>query len=147
MTNSELKNLISQGTYAVERGNFLLGAVHFEAAAEIRKTPIVRSYLGLCLAAQHKQFQQAVALCGEACRQDPANSLHYLNLGRVYLMAGQKSHAIQMFRRGLKAGRNPRIVTELKNLGVRKPPLMATLPRGNPFNKYLGLITARLGFR
>jgi tetratricopeptide (TPR) repeat protein len=147
MTNAELKYLITQGTFAVERGNFLLGLVHFEAASEIEKTPTVDSYLGLCLAGERRQFQRALALCGVACQRDPTNSLHYLNLGRVYLIAGQKSNAIRIFRRGLKIGRNPRIVTELKNLGVRKPPVMAVLPRENPLNKYLGLLSAKLGFR
>lgn len=147
MMNVELKNLITQGIYAAERGNFLLGLVHFEAAAKIEKTPTVCSYLGLCQAGEHRRFHRALSLCGDACKKEPANSVHYLNLGRVYLMAEQKSNAIWVFRRGLKMGRNPRIIAELKKLGLRRQPVMMALPRENPLNKYLGLLTTRLGFR
>lgn len=36
---------------------------------------------------------------------------------------------------------------ELDKLGLRKPPVIPFLSRGNPINKYLGIILSRMGLR
>jgi hypothetical protein len=55
--------------------------------------------------------------------------------------------AIKTLRRGLKLGRNRLIPEELKKFGVRKELVFRSLPRSHPLNKYLGLLSARLGMR
>jgi Flp pilus assembly protein TadD len=147
MQDVELNQLIRKGVVAAEKGDTLVALVHFEDAAKLEATPTVRSYLAFCLARERRQLQKAISLCNEALQQEPNNPLHFLNLGRVYLVAGQKGKAIQTLRRGLKLGRNPLIMEELKRLGMRQPPVFPSMGREHPLNKYLGLMLKRLGMR
>lgn len=147
MPDRELNNLIKKGVAAVEKGNTLLALVHFEDAAKLEDSPLVHSYLAFCLAKERRQLQKALTLCAEALQREPNNPVHYLNLGRIYLLAGQKTRAIQTLRRGLKAGRNRQIVDELKRLGHRRQPVLGTLGREHPLNKYLGILLKKLGMR
>jgi Flp pilus assembly protein TadD len=147
MADDDLTRLIGKGIASVEQGNSLMALVHFEDAAKLRKTPIGCSYLAYCLAKERRQMTNAVSLCLEAMQQEPGNAVHYLNLGRIYLLAGQKANAIQVFRKGLKFGKNQQIIDELKKLGLRKLPVLGSLPRKHPLNKYLGILSKKLGMR
>ncbi len=147
MPSTEFIHLVKQGISAAEQGNTLMAVVHFETAAKLRNTPTLRSYMAYCLAQERRQIQKAVYMCVEALQEEPHNSIHALNLGRVYLLAGQKARAINAFRRGLKLERNQKIIDELKKLGVRKPPPLNSLDRDHPLNKYLGILFKRIGFR
>lgn len=147
MPAAGLAKLVQKGIAAIEEGNTLMALVYFEDAAKLSNTPTVDSYLAYCLARERRQMQQALSLCLTAIKREPTKSLHQLNLGRIYLLAGQKTRAIQTFRKGLKMERNPQIISELKKLGLRQPPVLATLDRDHPLNKYLGLLYRRLGMR
>jgi tetratricopeptide (TPR) repeat protein len=147
MPNQELNALIRKGLAEIERGNTLMALVHFEDAARRDNSPVVRSYLAFCLAKERRQLNKAATLCNEALQEEPANPVHYLNLGRIYLLAGQKNRAIQAWRRGLRIGRNPQIALELRKLGMRKPPLLKALGREHPVNKYLGMMLQKMGIR
>lgn len=139
--------LIQKGIAALEGGNTLVALMHFEDAAKQGSTPTVSSYLAYCLAKERRQLPKAVSLCMSAMQQEPTRSLHHLNLGRIYLLAGQKTKAIQVFRKGLKLERNQQIIDELKGLGVRRPPVLKALNRGHPLNKVLGIMFRKLGMR
>lgn len=147
MTATDLKGLISRGVQAMDEGNTLMVLLFFEDAAILRRTPVVLSCLGYCLAQEHRQVQKGIGLCLEAMQKEPQNTLHYLNLGRIYVLAGQKQRALQTYRRGLKCERNPRIIQEIKRLGLRKHPVFSGLTREHPLNRFFGLLFARLGVR
>lgn len=147
MPDKELNTLIRKGLAELEKGNTLLALVHFEDAARLDDSPLVRSHLAYCLARERRQLQKAATLCSTALQEEPGNPVHYLNLGRIYLLAGQKNRAIQTWRRGLKIGRIPQIVEELKKLGTRKPPVLKALGREHPANRYLGILLQKLGMR
>jgi Flp pilus assembly protein TadD len=147
MPDRELNNLLRKGLAEIERGNTMLALIHFEDAAKLDDSPMVRSHLAFCLAREHRQMQKAAALCNGALKEEPGNPAHYLNLGRIYLLAGQKSRAIQAWRHGLKLGRHPQIAAELKRLGLRKPPVLESLDREHPLNKHLGLFLQKIGLR
>jgi hypothetical protein len=82
-----------------------------------------------------------------ARKEEPKNSDIYLNLGRVHLLTGNRKQAIQVFRLGLRHGRNSRIIAELTALGLRKEPPLPFLQRSNPVNKFLGKLMTRLWLR
>lgn len=147
MPDKELHNLIRMGLAEVQKGNTLVALIHFEDAAELDDSPLVRSYLAFCLAKERRQMQKAAALCNAALQEEPNNPLHYLNLGRIFLLAGHKNRAIQVWQRGLKIARDPQIVAELRKLGVRKPPVLKALGREHPMNKYLGKMLQKMGMR
>jgi tetratricopeptide (TPR) repeat protein len=147
MASQEFRKLIERGVAAAEQGNTLDALFHLESAGRSGSTPRLSSYLGYCLAKERREFKRAAELCLEALKEEPAQAVHYLNLGRVYLAAGQKAAAIRALRRGVKFGKSRPIIAELKKLGIRKEPVVASLPRSHPVNKHLGLLFKRLGMR
>jgi tetratricopeptide (TPR) repeat protein len=138
MSTEQFQSLVREGLEAMNDDDTLLALMLFEDAARIRKPPLVRSCLAYCLAREKQLYSKAIAMCQSAKQDNPENSLHYLNLGRIYLMAGHKRSAMITFRQGLKMERNPRIVAELKELGVRRPPPLPRFSREHPFNRLLG---------
>jgi len=145
MTESD--ELFAQGLEALARDDTLSALSFFERAVQKEDRPIFSSFLALCIVKERGQFQLAVTLCEKARAREPHNTVHYLNLGRIYLIAGKKNAAIWTFREGLEYEHNKEIIDELENLGTRRPPLVSSLKRNNPVNKYLGIILKRVGLR
>lgn len=147
MSNERFNVLVQRGCKAIEENDTLLAMVLLEDAAKLAETPTVKSNLAYCLAREKRQFQKAIAMCLAAQQKEPERSLHFLNLGRIYLMAGQKVQALRTFRQGLKRERSQEIIDLLKKLGQRKDPPMAALPRDHFINRNLGLLLSRVGMR
>lgn len=147
MTNSVLHPEVATAIKTAEKGNTLTAMVQLEDLYRAEGEPLVASYLGYCLAKEQQQFKKAATLCRDAIERQPGEVLHYLNLGRVYLEAGQKVLAIKTFRQGMKVSRNRQIMVELNALGVRKDPVFASLARNHPLNRFMGVIFSRLGLR
>jgi tetratricopeptide (TPR) repeat protein len=147
MATLNFNQLVDRGMLELNHGNTLLALHAFEQAASIAKTPTLLSCLGFCLASEHGEVKKGRSLCLEALQQEPHNALHYLNLGRTYLAANQKTRALQSFRKGLKIRRHPGIIWEMKRLGFRKAPVFSFLPRENFLNRYCGLLLHRLRVR
>ena len=145
--HDDLSNLIDKGEKALARGDTLVALMHLEAASHLSPEPAVRSALAYCLAKERRQYQQAFMLCREALGAAPADPRHYYHLGRIHLLANQKTQAIAAFRRGLKAQRHQPIIDELRRLGIRRPPPFTSLSRDHLINRSLGKILARLGIR
>jgi tetratricopeptide (TPR) repeat protein len=116
----------------------LRAVINYKFAALIRNPRLSRSCIGFGVAKFKRLYSKAIAMCQSARQENPEKSLHYLNLGRIYLMAGHKRSAMATLRQGLKMERNPAIITELKELGVRKPPPLANLSREHLLNRLLG---------
>jgi tetratricopeptide (TPR) repeat protein len=147
MTNQDFLQEVKRGVAAAEQGNTLEALFHLENAALFSSTPTLASYLGYCLARERRQYKKGAGLCLEALKEEPQQALHYLNLGRVYLAAGEKAQAIRTMRQGLRLGRNRLLLDELKKQGLRKQPVFRSLARGHPLNRHAGLLLTRLGMR
>jgi tetratricopeptide (TPR) repeat protein len=143
----EHQELYARGSEAVENGDTRRGLECLEKAYLAAPDPLIASYYAVCLAKQRRQTDRALELCAEAMEDDPGNSLHYLNLGRVFLASGMKREAIKAFRDGLLYGREPRISRELEKLGWRDLPVIPSLGREHPLNRVLGKILYKLGLR
>ena len=104
------------------------------------ETPDMLSLCGFSLAKDSRQFKKGVALCEKAIALDSQNTIHYLHLGRVHLLAGHKARAIATFRHGLKIRKDHRLIQELQRIGIRKSPPFASLSRTNVLN----IITGKL---
>jgi tetratricopeptide (TPR) repeat protein len=110
--------------------------------------PILLSYYGYLEALVHKNYTHGITTCLKAREivlekaisgRDFFNPVLYLNLGRVYLAAGNKEDAFEALRMGLIFGNeNEDLLCELRELGMRKKPVVPFLQRSNPVNKYLG---------
>ncbi len=147
MANAPTENPFEEGVRALNAKRTGEALQWFEKAAAEERTPLVRAYLAYCRARVQGNYREAIALCMEAMKEEPKNSDIYLNLGRVYLLAGQRKPAIRAFDLGLRYQKNPQIVNELALLGRRKAPPLPFLSRSNPINKYLGKLLKKLGMR
>jgi Tfp pilus assembly protein PilF len=143
----EAEEFYTLGMDALKQGNTVDALELLEKAVSETRNPRYCSCLGICLAKGKRDFKRAVSLCKEAIRNDPKNSLHFLNLGRVHLLAGQKKDAIRIFYMGLRHQNNQEITAELKKLGTRRPPVIPFLARENPLNKFLGKLLHKWGYR
>jgi len=141
------RDLVRRATKAVDGNDTLSGLMLFEEAARHALTPQISSYLGYCIARERRQFRQAVELCEQALRDEPNRALHYLNLGRVYLLAGQKGLAIKTFRMGMRRESSRQILLQLEQLGLRRPPLFVRYSRTHPLNRHLGMVLSKVGLR
>ncbi|MDH5202853.1 MAG: tetratricopeptide repeat protein [Nitrospirota bacterium] len=147
MPDTEAERLFTKGLGALLQGNTLSALSCFEKAIEMENNPVYCSYFAYCIARERGQFNKAISLCAEAIEREPKNSIHYLNLGRIYLLINKKTDAVETFRKGLKHETNEQIIDELNKLGTRKTPVIPFLKRSNPLNKYLGVILKVLRLR
>jgi tetratricopeptide (TPR) repeat protein len=136
-----------RGLKALRDGDTPAALTCFEKATNQARSPHYLSYLGFCVAKERGQVQKGIALCSEALESEPENGLHFLNLGRIYLVAGNKEEAIRVFRKGLGFGQNKEITSILDAIGTRSPLLFPSLSRKNPLNRYLGKVLSWIGFR
>ena len=133
--------------HALDEENTVTALGHLERALDMDANPCWHSYLGYCIAKERGQVARGVELCRSSLQLEPDNPVHYLNLGRVYLVSGNKEDALRVLRQGMAKGEDAGLLRQLRDLGSRKPPVLSFLSRSNPVNKYLGLLLSRLGLR
>jgi tetratricopeptide (TPR) repeat protein len=147
MEESHVEDIFTKGIHALENDHIYLALSCFEQAAYFERTPLSCSYLAYCLAKVRSQYPDAISLCKESLEAEPGNPLHYLHLGRIYIMAGQRNKALSILRQGLKCEDNSALLRELTLLGERKNPIFPSLERSHPLNKILGIALNKLGIR
>jgi tetratricopeptide (TPR) repeat protein len=147
MTENEEINLINKGKEALSKGDTLSALSWFEKVAETEDNPSARSYLAFCMAKERGLLTKGISWCEESLRKEPENSVHYLNLGRIYLLMKKREEAIRSFREGLRYGSKEEIADELHRLGIRSSPVLSFFKRNNPLNKYLGILLKMLRLR
>ena len=147
MDSDQLDDLLQRGIEAAEKGYIHSAQIFFGQVAEHRKTPELHSYMAYCLAKDQGNMHSAAKICRESIEREPNNSLHYLILGRILLMSGDKRKALDTFRHGLRTSPNPAIINELKKLGLRKPAVFKNLRRDHPLNRVIGRAFCLIGFR
>ena len=144
MSNTEAEKLYIKGIEALDQNNILSALSYFEKALNIENSPTISSYFAFCIAKERGQLSKAISLCEEAIKKEPNNSIHYLNLGKIYLLSKRRRNAIYIMRERLKYETNQQIVEELKRLGSRSTPFVPFFKRSNFLNKYLGIVLKRL---
>jgi tetratricopeptide (TPR) repeat protein len=97
------------------------------------------SYYGLCLSRSPSRLREALEHCRKAVKLEPYRTDVWLNLGRVALSAGRRGEAYRALEQGRSIDpAHAGIAKELRKLGVRRPPVVAFLPRQHPVNVLLG---------
>lgn len=147
MDENSIDAVLTQVTAAMDSGSYDLAIMYIDQASEFVDEPIVRSYRAYCLAKSQGRIREAIDLCRSTIQQDPYDPRHYLVLGRLLLLSGQKTQAIKIFRTGLKHGRNSEIIQELKDLGLRKTLVFSQIERSHPLNRIAGKLLTFLGLR
>jgi tetratricopeptide (TPR) repeat protein len=144
---SESEKNLHQGIQLAEAGDFDTALIYLNRAAKLHNSAVAESYRAYCLAWSKGYLKAAAKDCQNAMTRDRSNPIHYLILGRILLLAGNRTKAIRTFRLGLKAAPNPLIIEELKQLGLRKPAVISSLERDHVLNRLLGKILAALRLR
>ena len=147
MSKSEADVLFAKGLEAIEHDHLYLARTCLEQALELERRPEICSYLALCRAKTRGQFSDSIVLAQEAITATPDNAVFYLNLGRIHLLAGDKSNALDTFRSGIRFEKDNEILHELEMHGNRRPPVFPALERSHPLNRLIGIILSRLGLR
>jgi predicted Zn-dependent protease len=147
MSQSELKQQGDEISQQIVNRDYAAALAAIEQIPLSARTPLVLSAYALCMAAVKGSHKSAVNLCHEAIKKDPKNPEHYYRQGRILLLAGRRKDAIWVFRMGLRHGRHKEILETLAAMGLRRAPPISFLARSNPFNKYLGLLLAKLNLR
>jgi hypothetical protein len=150
---------------AIDRGDTLHGLIVLEGMPSFLSTTVGRSYLAYCMARERGQLREAMRMCRASISDQPENPAHYLNMGRVLLLAGEKERAIATFWRGISRNAGPEgtgladwprngkrrehdlIMDELRRLGIRKPPPFRSLRREHLLNRLTGKLLSRIGLR
>lgn len=106
--------------------------------------PEYMSYFGLAAALRTGELGLAMELCTDAIKRDCRRADFYLNLGKVYMAAGNKKGALKALKRGLDlAPDNRELYDLLVKLGAREPPIIPFLKWSNPINVRLGVLFRR----
>lgn len=114
--------------------------VHFQEASMLE--PQARgylSYLGLATAHAQKKYSDAEQLCRRAIEAEYHRPEHYFNLAEVFSLAGRRGDAVKAYNQALSW--NPSFepaLDALRKMGVRRPPVIGSLPRSHPLNVFLG---------
>jgi tetratricopeptide (TPR) repeat protein len=111
------------------------------------ETPEMISLMGYSVAKQSGRLKEGIALCEKAISLNPNHTEHYLHLGRIYLLANKKEPAIRIFKTALRIRKDPKIIHELRSLGIRKPPFVSSLSRDHLINIWAGKVLKMLQFR
>ena len=135
-----------RGMAAFEAGHGREAMAFFEAAIELERRlgdgPPQARYLsqyGLCLGTVVRRRHKGVQFCREAVDLERYNPDLYCNLGRVLLAAGRRKDAHDTLLRGLRIQTDHQeIIRALKEMGIRRRPVLPFLARSNPLNVYLG---------
>jgi len=132
---------------ALSLGYTLAALAHLEKALKLHDNPSWYSYLGYCIAKMRGRVKNGIEFCQSSLLLEQAEPAHYLNLGKIHLLSGDRAEALRVFREGLIKGENHEIRLILDRLGTRKSPVFNSLSRKNPLNRYFGMIFRRIGLR
>lgn len=152
MTIPSAENNFKKGLVALGEGKPDEAASLFKSAMMIEREieatrPQMKylSYYGVSFAMAYGATHEALKACESAVKKDFLNANLFLNLGRVYLMAGKLTRALAAFEHGLKISPSHRALrTELAKIDRRSRPPIPFLSRSHPFNRWLGKLRSRL---
>ncbi len=148
-------NTFRRGIRACREGNWREGHTELTRLAQQEerhhKLPgLFYSYLGQAMARCEGRRREGLDLCLHAVEQEPFQPENYLNLAEVYLLLRNRRGALRALNKGLHLDPDHTRLLEVgRTLGLRRKPPIRFLERGNPLNRFLGLLSSRLraGFR
>ena len=147
MSEPEPLKEFKQGLAELRDGHPSSAVVHLRNAFEHdRANPFYLSYYGLAVARALENWPMAEGLCQAALRVSPDQPDFYLNLAEVFRRAQKLEDAMWVLNNGMHfTQRNARLARALRNLGIRRPPVISFLDRKHFLNRQLGKLRDRLG--
>lgn len=100
------------------------------------------TYLGVAVARIGGQRHEGMELVRYGLRLQPAEPDNHCNMALLCLALGRRSEALRWMQKGLRRAPYHRRLNDLRrDLGIRRPPPIPALDRGNPVNVILGQVT------
>jgi tetratricopeptide (TPR) repeat protein len=147
ITSKETDELLRRGIRLLETSHLEEAATLFEAALSLERKngseppPRLLSYCGYTMAFARKKYMDGLQLCKTAVEKEFYNPDLFYNLGEIYLARGDKKNAHAAFTRGLAlAPEHAKIRARMKEMGVRRSPVLSFLDRDNVLNRFLGAL-------
>jgi tetratricopeptide (TPR) repeat protein len=140
MAKSAARNLFNEGKKHLKADNIDKALRSFEKAfREDKSDTEIMSYYGMCKAVRGGRVGLGIELCIQAIKRDHRRGDCYLNLGKVFVAAGNIKGAVSVFRKGLSFDhKNGEIIKALTGLGYRSRPAITVIERSNPINRFFG---------
>ncbi len=146
------ENLFRKGLAALSEGDSAEAVALFHAAIQYERRrgigrPQMRylSFYGLSLALSRGATAEAVRACEVAARSVQSTADLYLNLVKVYLLAGKVTRALEACEHGLRMDpRHRGLRAELEKADRRQIRALPFLKRAHPVNRWLGRLRASL---
>lgn len=99
------------------------------------------SYFGYGIAWRERKPHEGLLLCEHAVQSEFFQPENYLNLARTHLLAGRRMSALRAAEQGLRVDPDDERLHDLiQRIELRRKPVIAFLPRSNPFNYALGYV-------
>lgn len=137
----EIGNMVEKGISLAREGRYREALKVFDEDLCFTQNPVAMSFYAVALAHLEGNYDRAISLCLMAAEKEFYNPDIYHNLGRIFLLNGQKSVALKAFRKGLKFDNDHRgIIEEVRRMGIRRRPIVSFLPRQSSLNKFFGLL-------
>lgn len=138
-----------RGKRLLAQGDGLAALRAFEEAHSFEPDePLYESFLALALIRERGQQRRAIELAAEALEHAEDVPECYVNAAEVYLAASEKAAAVAVAQEAVKRfPLDARVELLRRSLGIRRPPIFASLDRSHWLNKYTGLVLTRLGLR
>jgi Flp pilus assembly protein TadD len=140
----DLRETVDLGILHCQRGDWETGVALLRKAArkkqrEMELPSLYYSYLGYGAAFLDGERRDGLRLCKHAVQIAPQEPDNYLNLARVYLLAGDRRHAVAAVQRGLiLEPRHGGLLALRRKLGYRRKPVFSFLSRDSWINRWLG---------
>jgi len=139
-----LKRLADRGVNYCRQGDWDTGMACLARVAEadnggLELPSLFYSYLGFGIAYRERRIREGLGLCRHACRISFYEPDNFINLARTCLLGGGRAEAYKAIRRGYALDpTNPSLRSLHAKIGIRRPPVLGFLSRGNPINRLLG---------
>lgn len=141
----ESRELFRRAEIQINRGRFReASAILTQALKMAPDNPIYISQLGYCVG-MLGNLSDGEKMCRRAMTMAPTVPIILVNLGRMLVEKGLRQEARILFTQAYQIDNTSSpAALELSRLGVRKPPVLPFLGRGNILNKYLGILRFHL---
>lgn len=105
------------------------------------------SFYGYAIARFEGRRREGLELCRHSIKLEFYRGENYLNLARTYMLTDHRAAAVKVLHQGLAVEpRNYLLQKLLRELGLRRKPVLPFLHRAHPVNRFLGRLRHRLRF-
>lgn len=150
LSSQQILEIALRGVSACRRGSWEVGMADLATAAAAERgrkelPSVFYSYLGYGIARFENRRREGVALCKHAIKMEFYEGENYLNLARLFVWIDNKPGAVRVLRKGLAVDSQNRAMRKMiRELGLRREPVLRFLDRAHPLNIFLGKIRHRL---